>query len=162
MVKERHWRNRHEPERSPPDYENLFRAINSLLRASARHGEAGSCCEFCSLIRRGGVPSGAGVIIVFEGKSDDNPRIRAEYNDFHRICSIPMLNTPWVSFLPLCAPPIRDNPTKKYYISIAVSERRVKRDRLMSPPSSNRCFLWYFLIQGLLQSQKTIFAETAG
>ena len=162
MVKDRHGRNRHEPERSPPDHENLLRTINSLLRASARHGEAGSCCEFCSSIHRGGVPSGAAVIIVSEGKSDDDPRVRAEYNDFHRICSIPELNTHWVSPPPLCALPLGDNPTKRYYISIAVRERRVKGDRLMFPPSSYRCFLLYFLIQGILKSQKTIFAETAG
>ena len=97
MVKERHWRNRHEPERSHPDHENLLRTINSLLRASAGHGEAGSCCELCSPIHRGGIPSGAAVIIVSEAKSDDDPRVRAEYNDFHRICSIPELNTHGVS-----------------------------------------------------------------
>ena len=102
------------------------------------------------------------VIIVSEGKSDDDPRVRAEYNDFHRICSIPELNTHGVLPPPLCALPIGDNPTKRYYISIAVSERRVKGDRPMSRPSSYHCFLLYFLIQGILKSQKTIFAETAG
>jgi len=74
-----------------------------------------------------GCPFGAAAIIVSEAKSDDDPRIRAEYNDFHRICSIPELNTHGVSPPPLSALPVGDNPTKKYYISIAVSERRVKR-----------------------------------
>jgi len=60
---------------SHPDQENLLLTIDSRLRASARHGGAGSCFEFCPLIRCGGVLSGAAAIIVSEGESCNNPRI---------------------------------------------------------------------------------------
>ena len=63
---------------SHPDHENLLHTIDSRLRASARHGGAGSCFEFCSPIRRGGVPSGAAAIIVSEGESCNHPRIISE------------------------------------------------------------------------------------
>ena len=33
---------------------------------------------------------------------------------FHRICSIPKLNTHWISLPPLCAPPIKRYPLKRY------------------------------------------------
>jgi hypothetical protein len=63
---------------SHPYHENLLHTIDSRLRASVRHGRAGSCFEFCSPIRRGGVPSGAAAIIVSEEESYNHPCIISE------------------------------------------------------------------------------------
>ena len=73
MLLLRFWRNRHEPVSSPPYHENLLHTIDSRLRASARHGWAGSCFEFCSPIRCRGVPSGAAAIIVSERELQQSP-----------------------------------------------------------------------------------------
>jgi hypothetical protein len=52
--------------------------MDSRLRASLEARRAGSFFQFLSLIRRGGVPSGAAAIIVSDGQSGNNPRIIVE------------------------------------------------------------------------------------
>ena len=52
--------------------------MDSRLRASLEARRARSFFQFLSLIRRGGVPSGAAAIIVPDGQSDNNPRIIVE------------------------------------------------------------------------------------
>ena len=78
MVKDRLWRNRHEPVSSQPYHENLLNTKDSRLRASARHGWAGVVLNFAHRSAVGSSLCGAAAIIVSEGESGSNPRIMSE------------------------------------------------------------------------------------
>ena len=49
---------------SPPNHENRLHMIDTRLRASLEARRAGSFFQWCSPIRRGGVPSGVAVFIA--------------------------------------------------------------------------------------------------
>jgi hypothetical protein len=136
---------------SHPDHENLLYTIDSRLRASARHGGAGSCFEFCSPIRRGGVPSGAAAIILSEGESCNNSLSYLNKTIFMRNAQLPAKRSWGFHPPPLWLPPNAIDP------ELVLRHHRSQRrggmgGQALSPPSSYRCYVFHIIVREILRS----------
>jgi hypothetical protein len=140
---------------SPPIHESRPIHEEATLQGLSGAWRGGSCCEFCSPIRRGGVPSGVVAIIVPDGERGNNPHSISEYYDFQGNCSITISTLTGFHPAVLCSPRMRLR-LNRYYVIIAEALGGLG-GQARSPPSSYECLYFISRGKGILKSQNIRF-----